>query len=142
MHSSASTTTLTVDPQRYFVALYGIACITVVLTLLSANVAIGLTAAVGVLLAFFAWRAAMDPTGSSTIRIVYSTSDPQVRAWIAGRWYRDVLARVESSCRWFVRLSLRIPDGRWVPVLVFWPASSSENLRALHIWAKSLRPQA
>jgi hypothetical protein len=142
MHSSASTTTLTVDPQRYFVALYGIACITVVLTLLSANVAIGLTATVGVLLACFAWRAAMDPTGTSTIRIVYSTSDPQVRAWVAGRWYRDVLARVDASCRWFVRLSLRIPDGRWIPVLVFWPASSSENLRALHIWAKSLRAQA
>lgn len=142
MPSSASTTTLTVEPQRYFVALYGLACITVVLTLLSANAAIGLTAVVGVLLALCTWRAAMDPVGSSTIRVVYQSGEPYVRAWVNGRWYQHVLARIDASCRWFVRLSLLVPEGRTVAVLVFWPAASFDTLRNLRVWGRSVRQTA
>ncbi|MEO1574762.1 MAG: hypothetical protein AAFU65_07365 [Pseudomonadota bacterium] len=142
MHSSASTTTLTVEPQRFFVALYGLACITVVLTLVSANAAIGLTLVIGVWLALCTWRAAMDPVGSSTIRIVYSDGQAQVRAWVDGRWYHDVRARIDASCRWFVRLTLLLPGRSNVPVLVFWPASSTETLRALRLWGRSVRVHA
>ena len=139
MYSSTSTSTLTVEPQRYFVALYGAACITVVLTLLSANVAIGLTMLVGAVLGLCTWRAAMDPGGAATIRIVYHQNEPHVNAWVAGRWYRHVLARVDASSRWFVRLSLALPERpRAVPVLVFWPATSLATLRELRLWILSI----
>ncbi len=138
MYSNASTTTLTVEPRRYFVALYGIAGITIVLTLVSANAAAGLTLLVGALLALCTWRAAMDPDGASTIRVVYQHNEPRVRAWLWGQWYQDVLARVDASSRWFVRLSLTVPDGRAVPVLVFWPVTSSKTLRQLRLWVLSL----
>lgn len=139
MYSSTSTSTLTVEPQRYFVALYGAACITVVLTLLSANVAIGLTMLVGAVLALCTWRAAMDPGGAATIRIVYQHNEPNVRAWVGGRWYRDVLARVDASSRWFVRLTLLVPERRRsVPVFVFWPVTSMATLRKLRLWILSV----
>ena len=142
MHSSASTTILTIEPQRFFVALYGFGCITVVLTLLSANAAIGLTLVVGVWLALCTWRAAMDPIGASTIRIVYRAGEPQVRAWVDGRWYHDVKARINASCRWFVRLTLLLPEHRHVPVFVFWPSTSVATLRALRLWGRSVRVHA
>lgn len=142
MHSSASTTTLTVEPQRFFVALYGLACITVVLALVSANAAIGLTLVMGVWLALCTWRAAMDPVGASTIRVVYREGDPAVRAYVDGRWYHDVRARIDASCRWFVRFTLALPERRRVPVLVFWPVSSTQTLRALRLWGRSVRVHA
>jgi hypothetical protein len=138
MYSSVSTTTLTVEPQRYFVTLYGAACLTIVVTLICANAAPGLTFLVGGILAICTWRAAIDPASTSTIRVVFEQGQPQVRAWVAGRWYRDVLARVEASSRWFVRLSLAVPDRRAVVLLVFWPVTSSASLRKLRLWALSL----
>ncbi len=142
MRSSASTTTLTVEPQRFFVALYGLACITVVLTLVSANAATGLTVAVGVWLALCTWRAAMDPVGSSTIRIVYRADDARVRAWVDGRWYHDARARIDASCRWFVRLTLSLPDRGRVPVLLFWPVTSTQTLRNLRLWSRQVAVHA
>lgn len=142
MYSNASTTTLTVEPQRYFVTVYGAACLTIVLTLICANAAPGLTALVGGILAICTWRAAMDPASTSTIRVVFEDGEPEVRAWIAGRWYRHVLARAEASSRWFVRLSLAPPERRAVVLLVFWPVTSSATLRRLRLWALSLPAHA
>ncbi|MEM6640768.1 MAG: hypothetical protein AAF610_12805 [Pseudomonadota bacterium] len=140
MPSSASTT-LVIEPQRFFVALYGLTGIAVVLTLVSTNAATGLTLVAGLWLALCTWRAAMDPIGSSTVRMVYQTGQPQVHAWINGRWYRQASVEVQASCRWFARLILSVP-GQRLPLLVFWPVTSTATLRELRLWSRSVRAHA
>ena len=49
---------------------------------------------------------------------------------------------VEASSRWFVRMSLAVPDGRDIALLVFWPVTSAATLRRLRLWALSLPAHA